>query len=491
MVSWNLRAADNCPSYLQESEDGQPVAIPRIESILGRNVRILDASAYVKERAAKSDPSLQVFHLSDIFAEGVPFLGFGMPNVYLGIPKSADVEPEYVKFAAKSLKRGDSVVQDTRNVAQSGILLVFKELPEQAREELFAAAKLHEGTRQWTCVNANCRVMSEAGFTSGGESLEQYYFPVRLLKDLLQHGLEWRGQKIEFDVIRTKPDFLEDVRLKIDNAVWSTLCRHAERACAPRMEKMASQPFLLRIKNGVSNVFGVFYPAQLRFPKESEQLESKVVRLTVEDESKLSRIDLAVSEPSRFGTLLRLLWGPHSLFEAKLPAGIIDKYLPNKLKAFPQEKPDTITKIKKNFLFSKPVVKLIRSQLSASYSRFNSMSEKDLFDMLRTHTDEFPNKYNIVATGDRLILMKIGIQMKQVDWLLSKHVLMSDYSKDVRFAGEILKEADGTLSISNNSGTYQPSFNQLDSFLGLLKELFPNISIGIDLGFEFHKKGSQ
>ncbi len=455
--------AADCPSYLAPG-----VAVERIETLLGRNVRILDASAGVRERVAKSDPRLKVFDLSSVFAEGKVFMGFGKPNVYLGIPGEATAKgPGFSKFAAKSLKRGDSELIDTHGIAQSGILVVFKDLSPEVVERITARAKAHEGTRRWTCVNANCRVLSEAGFTVGAETPEQYYFPIPLLRDILRYGIQVDGKPVEFDVIRTNADYLEDVQLSIEKSVWTTLCRHAERACQPKKD---SHPLIVKIKNGASNLLGMFIGSVGKAPL----VESKQTRLD-DTGAELNAFDVEVSEPSRFGTLLGLLWGPHSLFEIPLNKADVDALLPDKLKSFPQTNPTLVTRIKKNFLFSKPVVSLIRSQIAPDYSRFKGVNEKNLFDMLRTDSVEHPNRYNFVLTGDRLIIMKISIKMKYVDWILSKHVLMADYSKDVRFAGEFWKGEDGKLHFSPNSGTYQPKNELLPQMAEILKRAFPNL----------------
>lgn len=178
--------------------------------------------------------------------------------------------------------------------------------------------------------------------------------------------------------------------------------------------------------------------------------------------------------------MLRYLWGPHSLFEIPLHSASVNERLPGRLQAFPQENPNLVTKVKKYLLLNEIVVGLIRSQLSKGYRHFGGMSEKDLFDMLATHTEERPNKYNLVVLGDRMIIMKINIQKPMVDWVLSKHVLLSRYSEDVRFASEIWKTPDGVLHINRNSGTYQPSSRLLPQAADLMRETFPNIPIVTD-----------
>ena len=48
------------------------------------------------------------------------------------------------------------------------------------------------------------------------------------------YGLQVEGRPVAFDVIRTNPDYLEDVQLSIERSVWTTVCRHAERSLQPK-----------------------------------------------------------------------------------------------------------------------------------------------------------------------------------------------------------------------------------------------------------------
>lgn len=457
----------SCISLFQGS-NYKALGVHRLESLVGRTVRVVDISQHIAERRAKSEPDLKIFDIGQVL-EGEVFLGFGKPNVYLGIPKLE--EGGYNKFAAKSLKRGDSQLVDTKGRVQSGILLVFKDLKQENIERIYEASKQHVGTRRWTCVNANCRVLKDAGFTIGGESLAQYNFPMPFLRDVLKYGLELDGKPVEFDVVRTTPNYLEDVGLSINKAVWATPYRHGLRAFTP---------LLVKIKTAKSKFLGLFMHKEVEEQTAKEEvidvtpIEKKPIKYAGPKEN-LREYDLAVSEPTSLGTLLRLAWGPHALFEISHSKENIQSYLPETLKSFPQENPSMVTKIKKHFLFSKPVVTLIREQLAGNYSVFSSMNEQRLYDMLRTDSAETPNRYNIVVTGDKIIIMKIAIRMKYVDWILSKHVLISGYSKDVRFAGEIWKGEDGKLYMSNNSGTYQPSKDQLLKTVDYFKTQFPNL----------------
>lgn len=467
-----LYASDNkrirCSDYLVGANTDEQIAVIRVESLLGKQIVITDVSESLTETRAHTDPTLRVINLGDIFTEGHVFLGFGRPNVYTGIPNPEDNKLNFQKVDAKSLKRADTQLVKTHNRVQSGLLVVFKGLSPEAVSQIYQAAQVHVGSRRWTCVNANCRIFSDAGFTLGGESLANYYFPVALLRDILRYGLEFQGQPVEFDVIKTTPGYLEDIGLSISHAVRTTLCRHAERSC-----------LLVRIRRGFESTLGL---ATFRKedanpgPIERPVYESKRTSLQISpDDERDYRLD--VSEPSQFGTLLRLIWGPHSLFEVSLPRATVDTYLPNALHAYPDESPSVSTRIKKNILFNPGVINFIRSQLSKTYRSIEGMTQSTLFGMLRTDSDELPNKYNFVLTGDRLIVIKIAGRNSLIDWVLSKHVLMSQYSDDVRMAGEIWKDANGVIHFNINSGTYKPGPDLVDKGEELFKEIFPGMSI--------------
>ncbi|MCB0356721.1 MAG: hypothetical protein KDD40_06920, partial [Bdellovibrionales bacterium] len=381
-------------------------------------------------------------------------------------------------FDAKSLKRADSRIVPTRNRAQSGLLIVFKDLDANKMADIYQAAQVEEGSRSMTCVNANCRVLASAGFTSGGVALNDFYMPTALFHHILQYGLEVDNKPIDFDVVRTSPDYLENFGFQIDKSVGLTPCRHFERSCNEKTTNKNVYLFNLRNRLRGQKWFGIFYsPSAKTSP--SVVTSNQLINLP-ENAEYTANIDLRVSQPSHLGRLLRLLWGPHSLFEMKTDSVDINDYLPEKLKAYAQKQDDFVTRIKKNLLFSKSVISYIRSHLSNSYSDHPSQTEKDLFDMMRVHTSESPHKYNIVATGKKIVVLKLNIANKIVDWILSKHILIDNYSQDVRFAGEIWKNEMGQLVVSRNSGTFKPSQEQLKAFVDYLDQVLPHVNIIAD-----------
>lgn len=466
-----------CPSYLRLDGNGNSIAIPRVESFLGKQTLIYDVSDYVTERRALSDPKLRIYDLSKVFNEGKLFLGFGRPNVFIGIPGVEEQKLGYAKVDAKSLWRDDTKLTPTLDFVQSGLLMVFPEASPEMIQRVTEAAKAHEGTQHFTCVNSNCRILSDAGFTIGGESLSNYYFPVRLFSDIMRYGLEFDGRPVKFDIIKTTPGYLDDIALSIAHAVGTTVCRHTERACTPFINQIKKNSYMLKIRDGIRETFGIAIyndPGRLP-PLDRPRWESQIARISIPEDQQVL-YDMDVSEPSRFGTMLRLLWGPHALHEVHLPPGLVDQFLPDVLTAYPN--PSFLSKIKMNGPFSPPMIGLMRAHLAPNYKRVSGIPHNYLLDMLRVHSAEIPNKYNFVVTGDRLIIMKIDIFSGAVDWILSKHVLMSGYSDDVRIAGEVWKTADGTLHFNIDSGTYQPNEEKvLIPATGLVRALVPGIPV--------------
>ncbi|MFI5345522.1 MAG: diacylglycerol/polyprenol kinase family protein [Elusimicrobiota bacterium] len=181
-----------------------------------------------------------------------------------------------------------------------------------------------------------------------------------------------------------------------------------------------------------------------------------------------------VSQPGKFGRILRHFWPAHTLFRVTKANVGIAAYLPATLTAFPQANPSLLTRIKKGFLFSPPVVRAIRSQLAHSYREFEARTAAEILALIQP-SSEPGSKYNIVIDGSGFNVMGLDHGAKVPDWILSKHVLMSGYSKDVRFAGEIWRDADGRILVSDNSGTYRPSAAQLDQAVAYLKAVFPGV----------------
>jgi hypothetical protein len=437
---------------------------------------VIDATT-VRENAVAD---LMVFKISDVFSGGDEiFIGFGRPNAYLVCP---DGKGGYQKFAGKSLKRAPSVIEATRNFAQSGLLIRLKGLPPEAAERLREAMQHFHGNKYWTCVNACMRVMERAGFKSGSRPLHKRYWPYSLFTSLVNDGLTFDGKPIEYDVIRTTPDRIERYALRIIGAEVTTFCRHSQRNMEAKAKAGSKfSKFML----GVTGL-----PARLvggGGKRKANRNTAPVAPALPDDVEYLREIDMKVSSASTAGAIMRLFWGAHNLFEGSQTRVDVEKFQPTPLKPFPQAKPNLATRAKKAVLFSRPVIWLMRKILVPRYVAVQGLrSEQDVYNMLRTHSEQQPNKYNLVVLKQRMpdgkiittiILARITSGAKLLDWILSKHVLMAAYSAYTFFAGEIWKDEQGVVHYNRNSGTFQPSAEQAEAMGGFFQEVFPHLQV--------------
>lgn len=419
-------------------------------------VEVVDASEHIRERPVGD---LKVIYIPHLFSgSDEVFIGFGIPNTFLVFP---DEQGGYTKFSGRSLRRAPAKTEDTRLLVQSGVFLRLKGLPPGVALTLHAKSQLHDGKRYWTCVNAVCRVLEDAGFTSGDTPLSDHYFPVSLMYSLKKWGLHYGGIPVEVDFIRTTPEGFEQYVLAVTRAEVLTFCRHAQRAMEPRLEKLRARHML---------------PAKKR---RSTKLRRRVAPQLPTDVAYLGNFTVRVSQPSSPGVLLRLAWGTHSLYEVIQRRVSPREYFSSTLTAFSDDK-SLLSKVKKGFLFSPEVISFIRGNLNPTMMEFSDKNEADIYDMLLTHSVERGEKYNIVINDEMLVVSRVWVRYDVIDWVLSKHVLMSGYSPNVYFAGEIWKSEDGVVYLSRNSGTYRPSRECLESALRFLRAVFPNIRIEIE-----------
>ncbi|CAN5321488.1 hypothetical protein BH11CYA1_BH11CYA1_15210 [soil metagenome] len=446
----------------------------RPEFLFGSHVdQVVDASS-IRERTVKD---LRVYRVSDLFSgKNEIFLGFGLPNVYLTVP---DGKGAYEKFAAKSLRRAPCVVEDTRNFVQSGIMLRLLNLPAHAAEKLRASMRLHVGKKYMTCVNANLRVLEDAGFTSGPRKLSSIFMPYALLSYLLSNGLKFEGKTVELEVVRTTQANMESYARQIIAAEFMTFCRHGERMLEAKSQTskvwraaraVVRSPF--NLVSAVGNALGLKSAAAVilrevapALPASAEYHRDFTVKLSV---------------ASSTGTILRQFWGAHALFTGEQTRVNPLDYLRERLKPFPQKNPNFVTRLKKRVLFSKFVIKLIHKVLAPNYADLGLKSERDIYDMLRTDSAKKTNKYNLVITVKKIIVARTTVGVKIIDWVLSKHVLASGYDPDVLFAGEVWKDSDGVIHINANSGTYQPSDQELEAVGLYMKAVFPHLRVVVD-----------
>jgi hypothetical protein len=404
---------------------------------------------------------------------------------------TSDGKGGYVKVDGKSLKRAVSTAKDTRGYVQSGLVFRFVDLPERASEKIRAAmAELlytadkddPEAYKYWTCVNACAQVLDLAGFAlnSNYKKLTDIYFPYQMIKALLEYGLTFEGQPIKLEIIRTTAMSLERYTLDIIQAEFNTFGRHFQRMLDGQRAKAEEDPNFNKLLGGLLK-FEFAWRKVLEARKPKRERKNREIAPPLVEAKYCKDYNLSVSVPSQGGMVLRQLWGAHSLFMLSQNSVNVEAYLPGTLKPFPQTNPDFVTKVKSKVLFSPLVVKAIRFAQSRNWEDLGAVDERNIYDMFRTHTKKYPNKYNIVVAGDadscNVTIGRITVKGMVADWVLSKHVLMADYSPIVRFAGEIWKSPDGVIYVSGNSGTYRPTDEQVDAVVAFLRETFPHLRI--------------
>lgn len=434
-------------------ESAAKLMITRPDHMFGRQALVHDVSPSLRKRTLPT--GLKVFAIKDLFSSSNEVLiGFGKPNLFLVVP---DGQGGYLKYAAKSLWRGPSKIEADTKLIQSGILLRLTGLSEGAIENLRLSMKLHEGEKTATCIQANCKVLADAGFTDGeGNTLTNNIFAYMFGRKLMASGgLRYEGAPVSIEIFRTTNWTWQDYTVKVISAEARAPLRHLKRAVG-LSEGKDSEPA----------------------PTPSTAI---VKHPGAQNGQELSLVDLEMSEPSRLGVLLRLMWGPHALFKINNAQIRPEQFFDHTLREFDQVDPSLATRLKQNFLFSKPVVSMIISNLQNSTTRFGAQSEDTVFNMMEVDSPETPNKHNIVITDEGAAIARLNIRNKFVDWLLTKHVLMTNYSKSVWFAGEIWKDADGLIHVNANSGTYRPTEEELQKAILYLQALFPNTRFQIEL----------
>jgi hypothetical protein len=407
---------------------------------------------------AVNHDGVSVVPVAEIFSNpNAAFLGFGTPNVFLSLPraKTEQTEGGWDKLAAFMYWRQRAYVTDTKGRVQGGVLMELRNLPPEALENLRDAMALVVGKRTASCANATGRVLTIAGFTCNGRALKHKLRPMTLAKAIWDGGLEYHGNPIEMRVIRTSAETVSDHFVAVLRKESTSMFRVAKKfvKTSKKTGKVpVVQPRLLE-------------PATTRAAHEASHLE------------------LRVGRPTKLAAMLRVRWGGHPIFEAKLDSRIVDVNGPDfsdlctPLQAYPG-KLDAVSKIKRYVLFSKPVIKTIRYQMAVEMDSLGRLPGPTMVDMFQVGTDDKPFLYNVVITATSARMCRLenrtAKDMHKANWVLAKHVLLSGYDPDVRYAGEIwVHSTPGgrTLRINNNSGTYKPSLLQADAAARFLHQL--------------------
>ncbi|MEW6280007.1 MAG: hypothetical protein AB1758_15365, partial [Candidatus Eremiobacterota bacterium] len=399
-------------------------------------------------------------------------IGFGKPNTFTVIPRANAKKGGYEKLDAFMFLRKEARMASAQ-VVQSGVFIRPRNLPPGAVDALRTALGEAVGHRSISCARANAKALARAGFTSGGRSLAGEFRPSKLFMRIAEHGLEYQGKPVKFDILNTTGGGIEEHFWEVADKERSSPLRAVRKACG--LEPNATDD-----SKGLREALSLKPDASV----------------TVADPNG-PPVRLRNSRPGKLASMLRRVWGAHILWEAVPDASRvdIDKFLPNTLKDKFTLAKDTGQKMSrvdklKNFAFSRPMVALMRSSMARNWDDMGAYAPEQLSSMLAVAgPGQEPVKYNMVICGskseNRVSITQIDVDKKLPDWVLSKHVLISGYDEDVRFAGEIWAESyrkdDGTqairIHINNNSGTYRPTAAETEGAARYLQALFPGVEI--------------
>lgn len=425
----------------------------------------------IKEFAAESDGALNTVMASHFLKPDVMAINFGIPNVASFITEAKEDESiQTVKVDAKSLKRDKMSFHATNGKIQSGIFFVPTNLPKEALDRFKASSKQHEGRSDITCVNTNCRVLEDAGFTIEGKKMDDTIFPTTLMEHFLYRDVFYtdasgKKHKVHFDIINTTSHSLEEHYEKIDLAVLGTRLRHKRRNAdseeSRKARGIAAKALIAEEKKRISEV------------KSSEE--------ALQD---LKKRKISVSVSSSLGDIISRFWGRHTIYEVDLSDKTeeISKAFEGKgkLPPFPHEKPSLATRIKRDFLFSKPMINFLRRHIMGSTDTLY-LDMNDLFNHLKSTNGE---KLNYVVLGDKVVLAKVKANevqegaRKLADWALSKHALIAG-RKSVYCSGELWYEKSKDRFMANkDSGTYMPDDERLKIAVDLINGIFETKQAG-------------
>lgn len=430
----------------------------------------------ITQFAAASDGALQTIMASHLFKPNMMAINFGTPNVATFMTESEENgSVQTIKVDAKSLYREPMSFHATNGKMQSGVFLVPKNLPEEALERFKKAAMSMEKRKDITCVNTNCRVLQEAGFSIEGVVMDEVIFPNTLMDHLLFRNVFYTDtngvkQKVHFDIINTTKKNLDDFFEGVDTAVVGTRLRHRRRNADTEENQ--------KIRGAA---------AQALIAQEKERLAAAESDLKL-DHSDSEQRKITISVPSFIGEAISRVWNRHTIYEVDLSdkkeqiseafhrLSKQNKEEGNiKLRPFPQEKPNISTRLKRDFFFSNPVVWFLRRHIMGRVDTIY-LHTQDIFKHLQSTKGA---RLNYVLLDDKIVLARVHangsvdeIHKKAADWALSKHALLSG-RQDVYCSGEMwYDETKDRFMINNDSGTYKPSHEHVQTVAKLANEIF-------------------
>lgn len=420
----------------------------------------------IQEFAAETDGNLNTVMASHFLKPDVMAINFGIPNVATFVTEAKeDDSVQTLKVDAKSLKREKMAYHPTNGKIQSGVFFVPTNLPPEALERFKAAAQKLQGRADITCVNTNCRVLEEAGFSIEGKKMEDVFFPTTFMEHLLFRNVIYTDKngnkhKVHFDIINTTQQSLEEYVEKIDMAVVGTRLRHRRRNADTEENRKA---------RGVA--------ARALIEEEKRRIDQ--ASPAEQNAPDLTRRKITVSVPSCLGNAISRIWGRHTLYEVDLSdkkAEISQAFQDHaKLRPFPQEKPSWATRLKRDFFFSRPMINFLRRHMMGHMDTLH-LNTLDLFNHLKSTQGE---RLNYVILEDKVVLARVsanvkreGVHRKLADWALSKHALLAG-REAVHCSGELWYDnVKERFMVNEDSGTYMPSKEHVKVAADLVNQIF-------------------
>ena len=420
----------------------------------------------IREFKAVNDGSLNTVMASHFLKPDVMAINFGLPNVATFVTEEGENGVvQTMKVDAKSLHRDEMSYHPTGGKIQSGVFVIPTNLPIEALNRFKEAAQKLEGRSDVTCVNTNCRVLAEAGFSIEGVALDEVIFPVTLMEHLLFRNVFYQDSngikhKVHFSLVNTTSDNLETHLEKVDTAVVSTRLRHKRRNTDTEES---------RIYRG---------EAAAQLIAEEKVLLAQREMVSEGTPSAQERRQVTISAPSYLGDAIGRIWGRHTIYELDLSdkkERMAEVFDGPALRPFPQEHPDAATRLKRDLLFSGPVISFLRRHIMGREDKIDLYTQ-DLFKHLQSTRGE---RLNYTLLDDKIILARVHANgdeatshRKIADWALSKHALLAN-RQDVYCSGEIWHDQDKQCFMMNgDSGTYKPDFTHIEKTVALANEIF-------------------
>ncbi|NTW13814.1 MAG: hypothetical protein HGA31_02155 [Candidatus Moranbacteria bacterium] len=407
----------------------------------------------------------KMVHLKQLFTgTDEIFIGFGVPNVFTVMSGKNG----YEKLDAFMYYRKKAQVAKADQV-QSGIYIRLRDTSPKMLSDLRESMKKIVGKRGISCAKSNVDLLNGAGFTSGGKKLEEMS-PYSLFRRIVVQGLEHEGENVRFDILNTTSYPLEHHFDSVNRKVLASPVRVVGKSCGGDEKGMSGQD--------IANV------------KKVLKAEPKPPAPAFEEDLTHTAMYRS-SRPSTFGALVRKLTGVQHILHEIVPASAdlrVDDYLPKNLpdKYHREgEKVKGVANRAKSVAFSKPMVGFLRNHLAMEFDKEEEFTAKQLLDMLPLDADgKTMLKQNIVICGSnskrgsRVVITPIHVGNDLADWIMTKHLILSGYEKEVRFAGEGWGErcdAGGTVKfkihINGESGSYTPANEDVKQAAAFLQAL--------------------